>query len=113
MAMRRITKIGKRKVRITVPDWLKLLALVGAELRRRRARIEELEAELAHRLGGVELADVEAELEHRHAAAGGGGCDGFCDEACAGHDGCDFSFGDAGECGGACNDGEVFLELEA
>lgn len=112
MAMRRITKIGKRKVRLELVDWLKLLELVGAELRRRRARIEELEAELEHRLGGVELADVEAELGHRPAAARGGGCDDFCGEACAGHDGCDFSFGSGGECGAACNDGEVILDLE-
>lgn len=112
MAMRRITRIGKRKVRLELGDWRKLLELVGAELRRRRARIEELEAELEHRLGGVELADVEAELGHRARGGGGGGCDDFCGEACEAHDGCDFSFGDAGECGAACNDGEVLLDLE-
>jgi hypothetical protein len=45
------------------------------------------------------------------ALMGRGGCDSYCESACEDNDGCDFSFGSPGECGAACNDGEVYLEI--
>lgn len=63
-----------------------------------------------------DLAEYQARLKRALEAAGatrasGGGCDGWCDDACEDHDGCDFSFGEAGECGGFCNDGEPVMEV--
>lgn len=42
----------------------------------------------------------------------GGGCDDFCGAVCADDDGCDLSFGDEGECGALCQNGEIFLQEE-
>ena len=42
----------------------------------------------------------------------GGDCDDFCGAACDSNGGCDLSFGDPGECGALCQDGEVFLQEE-
>ena len=88
MAMRRITKLKKNKVEISRDDWFKLLAMLREAL-------------------GTDKLEGQAQ-----ARGGGGGCDDFCSDACEGHGGCDFGFGGGGECGAACNDGEVFLELE-
>ena len=78
--MRRITKVGRRNVKIRREDWETMwdrikLSLAVAQTRR-----------------------------------GGGGCDGFCGAACADNSGCDLSFGDEGECGALCQDGEVFIQ---
>ena len=44
-------------------------------------------------------------------SSSGGGCEDGCDDACEFEDGCDFAFGSPGDCGWACNNGEVVLEL--
>ncbi len=80
--MRKITKIGKRWVKVSVEDWPKMWAAVRAS----------------------QDCDVTRSF--------GGGCDDFCGAACADNEGCDLSFGNSPDCGALCNDGEVFLSEE-
>ncbi len=80
--MRKITKIGKKKVTISRKDW------------------DEMWSRL--KLSVVSGTAIQS----------GGGCDDFCGAACADDGGCDLSFGDPGECGALCNSGDVYLEEE-
>ena len=77
--MRKITKVGKKNVKVSREDW----------------------DEMWRRLKASSAV----------ARASGGACGGFCGAACADEGGCDMSFGERGDCGALCKNGEVFLEV--
>lgn len=98
-----ITRIRGRKVTIDLEDWRHALRMLKAALERREAAAAELDriGNGAEHAAKLPLLDVAAALR-------AGGCD-ECDDACAGHGGCDFAFGEAPECGYVCEDGHIVL----
>jgi hypothetical protein len=54
-------------------------------------------------------ADQHGPLRSRR--GGGGDCDGWCDDVCERHDGCDSAGGTQGDCVAICNDNEVILQV--